>query len=416
MSKVDELIEQLCPEGVERKTLGELGKFYSGLTGKSKDDFTDGNAKFITYKNVYSNPALDIHPEETVKIAEGEKQRTLQYGDIIFTGSSETPDECGFASVVTEEPDEDLYLNSFCFFLRMDDKNILNPDFAKHLFRCRALRAQIGKTASGVTRFNVSKKLMEKVVIPIPPLPVQKEIVRILDNFTDLTAQLQADLTAELQARAKQYDYYKNKLFEIENVNMIPLGECCVVQAGGTPSKKELDYWTNGTVKWLSSTVCKNKKSVDEVTDYITELGLQKSSAKMMKPGTTLIALVGATIGKTAYLEFDAAINQNVAGIYPLQTDKLDPSYLYYACSRLYEQFLGLSNGKLAMANMSFVRSLKIPVPDINTQKLIAKTLDDFELICSSLNVGLPAEIEARQKQYEYYRNKLLTFKRKDVL
>ena len=103
MSRLSELIRKLCPDGVEYRKLDELGKFYGGITGKSKDDFKDGNAVFITYKNVYANPALDITPEDRVKISESEKQRTLEYGDIIFTGSSETPDECGFSSVVTQD-------------------------------------------------------------------------------------------------------------------------------------------------------------------------------------------------------------------------------------------------------------------------------------------------------------------------
>lgn len=401
MSKIDELISLYCPDGVPNKTLGELGKFFGGLTGKSKDDFTDGNAKFITYKNVYANPALQIDVEDRVKIADGEKQRTLQYGDVVFTGSSETPDECGISSVVTVKTEEKLYLNSFCFFFRFDDLSIMLPDFAKHLFRSNELRYQIGKTASGVTRYNVSKKLMEKVSIPVPPLPVQSEIVRILDNFMELTA------------RKKQYGYYRNKLLSFENETpMQALGDVCDVVAGGTPSKKNSDYWNGGTIKWLGSTVCQNQKAVDGVTDYITEQGLAESSAKIMKVGSTLIALVGATNGKIAYLPFEAAINQNIAGIYPKDTAMLDPSYVYYACTTLYPKFLALTQGsKLAMANISFVRSLQIPVPSLQVQKRLVEVLDNFDAICSDLKIGLPAEIEARQKQYEFYRDKLLTFK-----
>ena len=122
MSRLEELIAELCPEGVEYKTLGELGSFYGGITGKSKDDFINGNAKFITYKNVYSNIALKLDVEDRVKISPNEKQRTLEYGDVIFTGSSETPDECGFSSVLTKKTDENLYLNSFCFFFRFHNK------------------------------------------------------------------------------------------------------------------------------------------------------------------------------------------------------------------------------------------------------------------------------------------------------
>lgn len=214
MSRLDELIKELCPDGVEYHLLGELGSFYGGITGKKKDDFVDGNAKFITYKNVYANPALDLNTNDKVKILAGEKQRILEYGDVIFTGSSETPNECGISSVVTQQPKEELYLNSFCFFFRFYDSAIMNPDFAKHLFRSDGLRYQIGKTASGVTRFNVSKKMMGKVKIPVPPLEVQNEIARILDNFTELTDELTAKLTAELTARQKQYEFYRDKLLD----------------------------------------------------------------------------------------------------------------------------------------------------------------------------------------------------------
>lgn len=208
MSKLDDLIKEKCPNGVKVYTLGELGTFYGGLTGKRKNDFVDGNAKFITYKNVYSNPALCLDVEDKVKIADGEKQRTLEYGDIIFTGSSETPDECGFSSVVTTKTNEKLYLNSFCFFFRLNNPELLLPDFAKHLFRSDNLRYQIGKTASGVTRFNVSKERMKSVKIPVPPLEIQNEIVQILDNF--------AELTAELSNRKKQYEYYRDLLLNFD--------------------------------------------------------------------------------------------------------------------------------------------------------------------------------------------------------
>lgn len=212
MNKIERLLEDLCPNGVEYKSLGELGNFYGGLTGKSKADFQEGNAIFISYKNVYSNPSLDLDPEDRVRIELGEKQRTLEYGDVIFTGSSETPDECGISSVVTSVPSENLYLNSFCFIFRLNDKSILYPDFAKYLFRSSDLRKQISKTASGVTRFNVSKKLMGKVVIPLPPVKVQKEIADAIDELATMTNELIEELQAEIEARKKQYEYYSDTL------------------------------------------------------------------------------------------------------------------------------------------------------------------------------------------------------------
>lgn len=208
MTSLEELIQKHCPNGVEFKPLGELGSFYGGLSGKSKEDFVDGNAKFITYMNVFSNISLKLDVSDTVRINEKEKQNTVQYGDVLFTGSSETPDECGMSSVLTEKTDEKLYLNSFSFGFRFDDPNIMFPGFSKYLFRSEALRKQIKRTASGVTRFNVSKKKMESVMIPIPPMEVQVEIAKILDDFTELMDSLQK----ELELRTKQYEYYRDNL------------------------------------------------------------------------------------------------------------------------------------------------------------------------------------------------------------
>ena len=192
--------------------LGEIGGFYSGLSGKTKNDFKDGNAKFITYMNVYSNPSLKIDVDDKVKITEGEKQNVIEYGDVLFTGSSETPDECGMTAVLTQEAKEPLYLNSFCFGYRLFDKKLYLPDFLKHLFRSSELRKQIRRTANGVTRFNVSKVKMLEVQIPLPPLAEQERIVAILDRFDSLCNSLTEGLPAEIELRKKQYEYYRDKL------------------------------------------------------------------------------------------------------------------------------------------------------------------------------------------------------------
>ncbi len=215
MSKIYDLMKSLCPNGVPFKTLEELGSFYSGLSGKTKDDFKDGNAKFITYMNVFNNLALKTDVKDTVKIAENERQNIIEYGDVLFTGSSETPDECGMSSVLTVKTDEKLYLNSFCFGFRLYDKSLYLPDFLKYVFRSAELRKAIKKTASGVTRFNVSKTKMARIQIPLPPLAAQREIVHILDKFTLLSS----ELAAELAAREKQYEFYRDKLLSFDKLN-----------------------------------------------------------------------------------------------------------------------------------------------------------------------------------------------------
>lgn len=198
--------------------MSEIGDFYSGLSGKSKSDFENGNSKYATYINVYKNLSLNIHTNDMVKIAKGEKQNAIQQGDVLFTGSSETPDECGMSSVVTEEVPEQIYLNSFCFGFRPYDKSLFFPDFLKHLLRSKAMRAEITKTANGVTRFNVSKKLMGKILLPIPSYKEQIRLATILDKFETLVNDLSQGLPAEIAAVQEQYEYYRNKLLTFNRI------------------------------------------------------------------------------------------------------------------------------------------------------------------------------------------------------
>lgn len=192
--------------------MSDIGTFYSGLSGKTKEDFQNGNAKFISYVNIFNNLSLITDVDDRVKILEGERQNTIQYGDLLFTGSSETPDECGMCSVLTHHTEEKLYLNSFCFGFRFNDLSGINPEFMKFLFRSSVIRKLICKTANGVTRFNISKKEFAKIVIPIPSLAEQDHIASVLDKFYFLVGDLTAGLPAEIEKRRQQYEYYRDKL------------------------------------------------------------------------------------------------------------------------------------------------------------------------------------------------------------
>lgn len=384
MSKLERLIQKLCPDGVEFRKLEEC----CNVLDRQRKPVTKAVREAGEYPYYGANGIQDY------------------ISDYIFDGTFVLVGEDG--SVITPEgtpvvnwAEGKIWVNNHAHIIEEKEGVLLRYLF--HYIQTIDVTTLIHGNIPKLTGGD-----FKALSVPVPPLEVQHEIVRMLDSFTLLTA----ELTAELTARKKQYEFYRDELLSFENeTSMQALGDVCNVIAGGTPSKKNSDYWNGGTIKWLGSTVCQNLKNVDSVTDYITERGLAESSAKMMKKDTTLIALVGATIGKVAFLPFEAAINQNIAGIYPKDTTMLDPSYLYYACTTLYPKFLALTqSSKLAMANMSFVRGLQIPVPSIDVQKKIAYVLDNFDAICSDLNIGLPAEIEARQKQYEYYRDLLLTF------
>lgn len=168
--------------------------------------------------NVFSNLAINQFDDASVKIMDNEKQNTLRYGDIIFTGSSETPEECGMTSVVNTKPIEPLYLNSFCFGFRLIHNETYLPDFAKHLFRSQNIRNQITKCSNGVTRFNLSKAQLAKIVLPVPSIELQVKIANILDRFETLVNDLAQGLPAEIEAVREQYEYYRNKLLTFKQL------------------------------------------------------------------------------------------------------------------------------------------------------------------------------------------------------
>lgn len=161
--------------------LGEMGNTYNGLSGKNKDDFEQGNAKFIPYINVFSNEKIDVNNLQCVKINPEDQQNMVKYGDIFFTVSSETPDEVGMASVLLEHLDN-TYLNSFCFGYRLKDFSTLSPFFAAYLFRTEHFRHYMNILAQGSTRFNLSKKEVMKLRINIPVIKEQITIYKVLNT------------------------------------------------------------------------------------------------------------------------------------------------------------------------------------------------------------------------------------------
>lgn len=403
MSNIKDLISVLCPAGVPFKRLGDIGSFYGGLSGKSKDDFKDGNSIFITYMNVYSNIEVKTDVEDSVYIGENENQNTVQYGDVLFTGSSETPDECGMSSVLATHTEKKLYLNSFCFGYRFDEPDLFLPGFTKHLFRSEDLRNQIIKTASGVTRFNVSKKKMEDVKIPIPPLEVQREIARVLDNFTFLTVELTADLTAELTARRKQYEHYRNGLFAIQSDGNIESIQCNYVTLE--------DISVNCDSQRKPVTKGKRKKGkypyygASGVVDYVDDYIFDGDYLLISEDGANLLARVTPIAFS---IEGKNWVN-NHAHVLRFE-DRYVQRYveMYFNNIDLTKYISGAAQPKLNQKNLN---TIKIPFPKEKEKvKRIVDILNHFDKLCNDISIGLPTEIAARQKQYEYYRDKLLAF------
>jgi len=179
----------------EEHLFGSLGESFGGLNGKTKKDFGEGSP-FVNYMNVFSNSKVDSSKVDYVKINEGEKQNELKYGDILITGSSETPEDLGMSSVVLENL-EGYFLNSFCFGFRLNDFETLLPEYARFLMRGEHVRKFMFKRAQGSTRFNLSKTTVrEKMKILLPKVSEQKEIADKLEFMENNISSFESKIAA----------------------------------------------------------------------------------------------------------------------------------------------------------------------------------------------------------------------------
>ncbi|HED0403936.1 TPA: restriction endonuclease subunit S [Campylobacter coli] len=308
---------------------------------------------------------------------------------------------------------------------------------------------------------HLQKTELKSLKIPLPPLEIQKQIVAecekveeqyntlslsikeyqnlikamlqkcgiiednqeyelnsILENLQKLESKLDFNLLFSFIddfTNARQEDLKKFKEF-VKNIKAIlgtfstppkqgwnkeKLNEIVSIQSGGTPDRKIKEYW-NGNINWVKSEVCQNCYVYDyQVKEKITELGLQKSSAKLLKKETTLIALVGATIGKIGFLTFESATNQNITGLYPKNLKILNTKYLYYACMDLYGQFRKL--GDFAMANSNFIKNLTISLPPLEIQEKIVQNIELVEQQIDFLNLKLEFLEKEKEKILQKY-------------
>ena len=262
------------------------------------------------------------------------------------------------------------------------------------------------KFDNGVDQTNLRKDDILKIRIAVPPLEAQCEIVHILDDFTLLSA----ELSAELKARRKQYEYYRNNL--INNKCSIEVSLKDVVKkscSGGTPLKSKKEYYENGTIPWLRTQEVKFNE-IYEVSGLITEEAVRSTSAKWIPENCVIVALSGASAGRCAINKIKTTTNQHCLNL-EIDSNKALYKYVFYCVCSKYEELISKKEGARGDLNSSKILGLKIPLPSLTEQERIVKILDSFEKLCNDISKGLPAEIEKRQKQYEYYRDKLLSFK-----
>ena len=399
MTKLEQLIQELCPNGVEFKMLGEIGNvsmckrilkhetseigdvpFYKiGTFGKEANAFISFET-YEKYKRLYSFPKKG----EVLISASGTIGRT-----VIFDGE---PAYFQDSNIVWISNDETQVTNLFLYYF----------------YQTKPWQVSSGGTIARLYNDNILR-----TKIPVPPLEVQAEIVRILDKFTELTT----ELATELANRKKQYAYYREKLLndykhKAEIVKVSDLGSW---QGGKTPSMQEKRFWENGTIPWISSKDVKTSELMD-TEDHITEYALSESSMKLFPEETVVIVTRSGILKHTfpvAFVPFRTTVNQDIK-VLSVKEGVL-PRYAFHVLQAYGEDIRTKAKkqgGTVDSLEFQKVLDYEIPLPDYETQKRLVNVLDNFEAICSDLNIGLPAEIEARKKQYEYYRDKLLIFKK----
>ena len=399
MSKLDELIAELCPNGVEYRTFGESATIVRGASPRPIKNFITTEPTGVNWIKIGDVKPGDKYITASVEkiTPEGaKKSRAVKKGDFILSNSMSFGrpyilqiDGCIHDGWLAISDFSDSYLS----------------DFLYHLLNSNSCQSEMRKKASfGGAVQNLNADIVRALVLPVPPLEVQREIVHILDSFTLLTA--------ELTARKKQYEFYRDNIIKkeqhISEVKKLADVANIYDSLHQTPSYSNSGY-SMVRVQDIKGGYVDEDKTL-KVDESVWNLFTQKYTPQL---NDIVVSRVGS-YGNFALISNDkCCLGQNVALIHP----NINPKYLYHVLmSTMTKQWInnnvkGASQKSFSLAD---IKRVPVPVPKDNIQQRIAEVLDNFESICTDLNIGLPAEIEARQKQYEYYRDLLLTFAETD--
>jgi type I restriction enzyme S subunit len=404
MSKLDDLINQLCPSGVKYKTFGDIVCFINGRAYKQEELLQEGKYKVLRVGNFFTNNSWYYSNLEL------EENKYCNKGDLLYAWA---------ASLGPKIWDGDKTIFHYHIWKLEFDETIISKRYLYHFLRFDVDKMYKSLTQS--TMPHVSMASMQKREIPVPPLEVQNEIVRILDKFTSL----EAELEAELEARRKQYEYYRDSLLNFVDDSMSDgrqvewktLGEIATdiyrgsgikrdqVTTEGIPCVRYGEIYTSYNIHFNN---CISHTIIDNVP-----------SPKYFEHGDILFAITGESVEDIAKSIAYMGNEKCLAGgdIVVLKHNQ-NPKYLSFALSTnnaIMQKGKGKVKSKVVHSSVPSISEIKIPVPDLETQEKIANILDNFLQLTNDITSGLPAEIEARKKQYEYYRDKLLTFKRKEA-
>ena len=373
------------------KKIKDICTVVSGSTPKTNvDEYWDGDIKWITPAELNED---SFYLYDSVRhITELGKAKTglsyLPQGTVIL--SSRAPigkvaiagcEMCcnqGFKNLICS----DAIFNEYLYYFLKSKTDYLNS---------------LGR---GATFKELSKSIVENIDIKVPALDKQKEIAGILGKVYELINLRKQQLSKlDELVKARFVELFGDPMTNSNGYVLKKYGDLFELNAGGTPSKQKSEYWDNGTISWIGSNMCQNTVIYENDGNYITEEGLKHSSARMFPVDTVLIALVGATIGKTALLKFETTTNQNVLGVRGIRESGYTPEFVFYYTQGLYQKFLDIGDGGFSMASKGFISELPVPVVDLALQEQFAafvkqtdksklavqKSLEELETLKKSL-------------------------------
>lgn len=389
MNKLKELINKLCPNGVKYKNIQELCKISRGKV--MSKDFIKSNAG-----------EYPVYSSQTENNGELGKISTYDFDGEYLTW---TTDGANAGSVFYRKGK--FSVTNVCGLLEIKNK-VMIPKFLYYVLSIEAPKY----VNAGMGNPKLMSNVMAKIRVAVPPLEVQCEIVHILDDFTLLSA----ELLAELKARREQFNYFRSKLFEkylSDFVELDSIGD--VTKLAGFEFTKYVKYSQEGNIIALRGLNVKDGRLVLNDIKYIDNSDFSKLERSKLYKNDLLYTYVG-TVGQVGLVDQNNKyyLAPNVARI-RINNSKVLPKFVMYFLQtpEFKVNQLDKLTGASSMKNitMTNIRKFKIPLPSIEEQERIVNILDKFDKYCNNISEGLPAEIEARQKQYEYYRDKLLTFK-----
>lgn len=292
----------------------------------------------------YWNNQNDITPHSTDVVIFGDHSRIIKYVDFEFV--------VGADGVKIISPKKCILPRFLYHFLKW--YNVPSLGYARHF------------------------KLVREAIYPVPPMEVQQQIVAELDKINEVIENCR-ELLRNLDALAQSlfYDFFGDPVTNPKGWKVNKVSDNFETGSGGTPSKSISEFWNSDDIPWIGSNMCQNEILHNTDGKFISNLGLENSSAKLLYPDTLLVALVGATIGKVALLKIPTSTNQNIGFIKP-NKDIANPIFLFYTLQGLYPLFLGIGNGKFKMANLSFIRDLPIILPPLELQEKFAERIEQI--------------------------------------